>query len=152
MRILLILVPIVVYVAQQKTNIKPSIISQITTPSNNKHDFDNTCESQKQKYQELLESESVIEGIKVGTLKGIIKNVSYNSNSKLALLVLTPEGRSNTYELSLQDGNIRIGNTITHKYEYSLVALRNNQNVELSYNCDPKNGDIFTIVSVSINK
>ena len=144
--IAIVVAPILLYILDNKN----SVNRQVKVPSSSI--TDNTCQGQKQKFQELLGPESVVDGITVGTLKGVISNVTYNSDSKTASLVLTPENGSNTYQLSLHDGNIRIANTISHKYEISLSALEDNQHVELSYNCDPENGNLFTIVSVSINQ
>lgn len=151
--VFIVLIPVAVYIIQRSAEKKPAS-NNFTTASqlSSAKMYDPTCEGQKQKYAALLETESVVDGITVGSLKGIIKQAIYDPVAKSEKLILRAEDNDTPYEISIKDGTVRIANTVKHSYETSLNVLSANQHVELSYNCDPQNKNLFTIVSVSINQ
>lgn len=117
----------------------------IPTPTPN-----NTCSAKLPTYMKISTTHFTADGISGGTFYGTLKKVTYNVGTHTAIVEVVPLNGSNIYMFTLNDQTVRAFNDNTKKFYPDLSQLPVGQNVELTYNCDPQTGNIFTIVTVKI--
>ena len=114
-------------------------------------DTDNSCATQTAKYAQLLHLSYASEGISGGTFHGILRKIYVAPQTNIAMIKMTSFTGTDVYTFYIDTRIVFLYNKISHKAYTSITQLPAGKATDVSYNCDPKTGNIFTIVSILIN-